>query len=255
MIDLHCHLLAGIDDGPSDIAGSIAMAQEHVRCGVRRVACTPHADWTTPNTPEQIAEGVDELRRALALADVKLDICAGAEVALTYALERSDEQLIGLRLGGSPWLLLEAPLGVGVGVEQAVGMVAMRGHRILLAHPERCPAFHREPAALRRLVESRTVLTQVTASAVDGAFGSKVRRFAEQMLDDGLVHVIASDAHDVDRRSPGLRESAVAARVGSRLDWLVDHIPAAILAGDRIPAVPGPEAPGGGRRRRWLRRD
>jgi protein-tyrosine phosphatase len=250
MIDLHCHLLPAIDDGPGTIDESIAMARAHVDAGVRCVACTPHVDWTSPNKAQVIAERVDELRVALAGQGIDLQVVPGGEVGLTRAIETDAEELSALRLGGGPWLLLEAPLGVHVGIDTAVSMVAMRGHRILLAHPERCPAFHRDLDALTRLVD-QGVLCQATATALTGQFGRTVQRVATRMVEAGLIHVVASDAHDDRRRPPGLREHVEQAGFGHLTSWLTEDVPAAILAGGAIPARPAAPAPA---RRRWWRR-
>ena len=250
MLDLHCHLLPGIDDGPPDTDGMLALARAQVAAGVRTVACTPHVDWDMPNTAAGIAEAVAAARAALAAAEVPLDVVAGAEVGLTRAAETDDAELAALRLAGGPWLLLEAPLSTAVGVERIVQSIAMRGHRILLAHPERSPAFQRDPEALGRLVQGG-VLTQVTASALTGAFGSTVQRFAERLMREGLVHVIASDAHDATRRPPGLRQALERTGRGSRGAWLTELVPAAIVAGEPIPPGPLLDEP---RARRWWRR-
>jgi protein-tyrosine phosphatase len=250
MIDLHCHLLPAIDDGPDALDGSIAMARAHITAGVRCVACTPHVDWSSPNQSDVIAQGVEELRAALAANEVNLQVVSGGEVGLTKAIDTDDDELTALRLGGGPWLLLEAPLGVHVGIDTAVSMVAMRGHRILLAHPERCPAFHRDLDALARLVD-QGVLCQVTATAVTGSFGRTVQRVATRMVDAGLIHVVASDAHDDRRRPPGLREHVEQAGYGHLAVWLTEDVPAAILAGSAIPARPSAPAPA---RRRWWQR-
>ena len=167
MIDLHCHLLPGIDDWPETLDAALALARGQVGAGVDRVACTPHVDWSAPNSSEAILPAVDRLSRALAAAGVGLEVVAGGEVGLKRAIKTDDDELTALRLGGGPWLLLEAPLAAQVGVESAVLTVAMRGHRILLAHPERCPAFHRDLDPLARLVD-QGVLCQVTATSLTG---------------------------------------------------------------------------------------
>lgn len=254
MIDLHCHLLPGVDDGPSDVGSSIAMARAHVEAGVHTVACTPHVDWEMPNRATAIARAVETLRAALRNAAVPLEIVAAAEVGLTRAAELPDDELKHLRLGGGHSLLLEAPLRGEVGVEQAVNFVAMRGHRILLAHPERSPAFQRDPDALRRLVDGG-VLCQVTATALTGQFGSTVQRFARKLMAEGLIHVVASDAHDVQRRPPGLREHIVEAGFETQVDYLTEIVPAALLAGKPLPPRPAGSVPAAGSpRRHWFRR-
>jgi protein-tyrosine phosphatase len=124
---------------------------------------------------------------------------------------------------------------------------------VLLAHPERCPGFQHDPGALRRLVE-RGVLCSITSSTLTGAFGRLPCRFAFALLSDGLVHNIASDAHDAERRPPDLRPglAATAARLDgfdARAAWLTQAVPAAILSGAPLPDPPAPLPRYGWRRR------
>lgn len=250
MIDLHCHLLPAIDDGPLELDGALALARAQVDAGVRTVACTPHVNWRFDLDAATIAAAVDAARAALAGAGIELELLTGAEVGLTRAIELDDDALAALRLAGGEWLLLEAPLEVAAGVEQAVRAMAARGHRILLAHPERCPAFQSEPDALRRLVDDDVVRCQVTASALTGAYGGPVERFALALLDDGLAHVVASDAHDAIGRPPGLREHLERSGRGELADSMAELVPGAIVRGEALPAPPPPRlAP-----RRWWQR-
>jgi len=241
VIDLHCHLLPGIDDGPRDVRGALALARAQVDAGVETVAATPHvsARWTT--RPEAIAQGVEQLRRELAVDRIPLAVVGGAEIDVQRAGELSDEELRALALGGGPWLLLEAPLVRNLPLEAVAHDLIRRGHRILLAHPERSPALQRDPGALRRLADAG-VLTQVTAAAFAGRFGGTVQRFARQLLEEGLLHSIASDAHDATRRPPGMREALRAAGLKELTPLLTEEIPAAILAGGELPPLPRPRA-------------
>jgi len=253
VIDVHCHLLPAVDDGPPDVEAALEQARSHVAAGVETVVCTPHVDWEWQVDAATIARRVDELRHALSEAQIPLHVEAGAEVGLTRALDLSDQELRRLRLAGGEWLLLEAPLAVSAAVEQPIAMVAMRGHRILLAHPERSPAFQRDPESLRRLVQSGTVRTQITATSLNGAFGSTVQRFARQLVREGLVDIVASDAHDARRRPPGLREAIVGAGFAEAAASMTVDAPAAVLNGGPMPARPA-VAGTGGRRWPWRRR-
>ncbi len=119
----------------------------------------------------------------------------------------------------------------------------------MLAHPERCPAFHREPQALRALV-SAGALTSLTAGSLVGRFGGEVRRFALGLVEEGLVRNVASDAHDSFRRPPGAATELEQACLGPLAEWLTGSVPAAILDGGEIPPRP-PFQPARVRRRRW----
>ncbi|HXE43736.1 MAG TPA: CpsB/CapC family capsule biosynthesis tyrosine phosphatase [Conexibacter sp.] len=237
MIDLHCHLLPGIDDGPDDLGGSLAMAQLHVRAGVRTVAATPHVSWDMPTEPAAIELHLADVRTALAAAQIPLEVVQGAEIDVHQAVNLSDEQLHALSIGGGPWLLLEAPLRKGAGFAPVARALLQRGHRVLIAHPERSPLLQDDPDALRALVRAGAA-TQVTASSFAGSFGRTVRGYAERMLEAGLVHSVASDAHDSLRRPPGIAEPLAAAGLGELAPLLAQEAPAAILAGDPLPPAP-----------------
>jgi protein-tyrosine phosphatase len=252
MIDLHCHILPGVDDGPHDLDEALAMARAHVEAGIRQVVATPHVTYDIPTEPATMARGVRELNIALGVEGIPLKVLPGAEIGLTRAADLDDDELRSLALGGSAWLLVEAPLRPVTGVTPVVQSLQMRGHRILLGHPERSPVFQRDPAALAELVHAG-VLTQVTAGSLVGRFGSTVQRFTEQLVADGLVHNVASDAHDPVRRAPGMRVEIEAAGYGERAAWWTEEVPAAMLAGRPIPTPPpmtGSPPP----HRGWLRR-
>jgi protein-tyrosine phosphatase len=252
VIDLHCHLLPAIDDGPPDLPAALALARAHVASRVTTVAVTPHVMPRTPTTAAQVTAGVAALEDELARADIPLALRTGGEVDLAWASVLSDEELSALSLGGAGWILLEAPLRQGTGVAGAITQVMARGHRVLLAHPERSPALQRDPKALGALVRGGVRL-QVTATALTGSFGTPVERYSRALVDEGLVHVVASDAHDDLRRPPGLVAEIAAAGLDAHLRaWTMD-VPAAILAGEAVPERVGP-APDRPRRRGLWRR-
>jgi len=203
VIDLHCHLLPGIDDGPADLGGTLAMAQAHVKAGVEVVAATPHVAWDMPNDAATIELRLADVRAALRAAELPLEVVGGAEIDVHQAVGLTDEQLRELALGGGPWLLIEAPLTQGVGLAPVVHALLDRGHRVLIAHPERSPLLQSDLDGLRALVRAGAA-TQVTAGSFAGSFGRTVRDYAERMLEAGLVHSVASDAHDSFRRPPGM---------------------------------------------------
>lgn len=252
VIDLHCHILPGIDDGPDNLAASLDMARAQVAAGVHTVVATPHVSWNYGNTAGSIASATDALQAAITDAGIPLRVLAGAEVALTRAVDLTAEQLAELRLGDSPWLLLEPPIAVdSPGIEGMIGMVQGRGCRILLAHPERCMAFHSDPDLLARLVRSGC-RAQVTAGALTGAFGRTVQALAMRFVDDGLIHVVASDAHDDAYRPPGLRPEIDGAGYAQLAAWLTTDNPSAIL--ENRPLPPRPACTVDRPRRGWLRR-
>lgn len=253
VIDLHCHILPGIDDGPDSLEASLAMARAQVAAGVHTVVATPHVSWNYGNTAGTIGPATTALQAAITAAGIALRVLPGAEVALTRAVDLNAEQLAELRLGDSPWLLLEPPIAVdSPGIEGMIGMVQGRGCRILLAHPERCMAFHSDPDLLRRLVGSGC-RAQVTAGALTGAFGRTVQALASRFVEEGLIHVVASDAHDDAYRRPGMRPQIDDAGYAPLAAWLTADNPSAILQNRPLPPRPA-FAPARPRRGRWLRR-
>lgn len=241
MIDLHCHLLPAIDDGPADLGAALALAQRQVDAGVRTVAATPHVNPSMATDAALMERAVEEMRTAVRAAGIPLEIVRGAEVDIRTAVELDDEELRRLTLGGGPWLLLEAPLAPGLLLEPVLGSLRARGHAILLAHPERSPTLQRDPAAAARLV-SNGVLMQVTTGGLTGQFGRTVQRFATQLVQEGLVHNVASDAHDVERRPPGLREPLERTGLGAAAQAWCAEAPAALLAGEPLPPLPAAAA-------------
>jgi protein-tyrosine phosphatase len=238
VIDLHCHVLPGIDDGPATMARSLALARAAADAGVSTLVTTPHVSWRYPNDSETIAGLAAELDRRLVEDGVALELRAGAEVAMTQLGEIAPGELARLHLGGGEWLLLEPPFTQVIGaIEEIVAVLQRRGHRVLIAHPERCPAFHREPGLLASLVRGGA-LTSVTAGSLVGRFGTVPRRFALQMVDEHLVHNVASDAHDLPGRAPGMAAELEQAGMAPLADWLTQAVPAAILDGGQIPPRP-----------------
>jgi protein-tyrosine phosphatase len=238
VIDLHCHVLPGIDDGPPTIEESLALARAAAAAGTRTIVATPHVSWSYRNDSQTIGRLVAELNTRLAAESVALDIRSGAEIAMTSALEMTNTELSALRLGGGPWLLIESPLTpTATGFDSVLLDLQGAGHRIVLAHPERCPAFQRNPDSLRRLVHAG-LLTSITASAFGGSFGSEVRRFANKLIREELVHNVASDAHNVGRRPPVIAAELERAGLGSLREWLTLSMPRAILDGEEIPPRP-----------------
>jgi protein-tyrosine phosphatase len=238
VIDLHCHILPGVDDGPATLEGALDMARAHVAAGVRTVAATPHVSWDMPTSSERVARDVPALQRELRAAGIDLEVTTGGELAVSRVGDLADDELRALALGGGPWLLVEPPLASSsLAFEAILHTLQGRGHRVLLAHPERCPAFQREPERLRALVDAG-MLCSITAGSLIGHFGSTVERFAHRLVRDGLVHNVASDAHDSVRRAPGLREAVEAAGYGDRAGWWCDEVPGALLAGTEVPDPP-----------------
>ncbi len=237
------------------------LARTAAAAGTSTIVATPHVSWRYPNDANTIAQLTNELNERLRAESIPLQVLPGAEIAMTRLLDIDPNQLRSLGLGGTSWLLIEPPFTpVVTGLDSILLDLHTRGHRILLAHPERCHAFHRDRAMLESLVRSG-VLTSITAGSLIGSFGTQVRRFALGLIRDGLVHNIASDAHDHAHRPPTIAAEIRHAGLDSLADWLTCQVPEAILENNKkIPSRPimdepvgaGPnEAP----QRKWWRRN
>lgn len=244
MIDLHTHVLPGIDDGPASVEGSLELARAAAAAGTTTIVATPHIAWDLPNTAQTVADGVAALQPVLDDAGIPIRLRTGGEVVITRAIDLDDAELTALRLGGGEWLLAECPLSTAVsGFENLLHQLQARGHRVVLAHPERAPALQRDPEILRRLVDAG-MLSSITAGSLRGDFGSTVRRFTLDLLEHDLVHNVASDAHDARRRRPGIADAFAAAEeelpgLGERQEWMTVDVPRAVLDGGPVPPPPG----------------
>jgi protein-tyrosine phosphatase len=254
VIDLHCHLLPRIDDGPTSLDESVEFARSMSEQGVQTVVATPHVRPDHPGVvPIELASRCDELRARLEAAGIELELLPGGELDLSTGLEMetSDLRLVSLGQRGRV-LLVETPYAPLVTLfEEALDRLRFAGFEVLLAHPERNPTFQRDPERLMALVR-RGLLVQVTASSLTRRpRESRSARLAHQLIADGFAHVIASDAHGlghIARESLADGVAAARRRVGSLADWMATEAPAAILAGE-IPSPP----PGESTRRGWRR--
>ena len=261
MIDLHSHLLPGIDDGAPDLEHALDLARAAADQGTRVLAATPHLRADFPDVrPEELAPRCDEIRAAIAEAGVELEVVQGGEAGVMWAVNASDDELRAGSYGARGTdLLVETPYGpLNDTFEQLLFTLPDRGYRLLLAHPENNPTFQRTPERLHDLVE-RGVLLQVTArSLIRSDHKRGPRPLAESLVRDGFAHVLASDAHSGHQlRPPALGAGAAAATllVGERRAlWMVEDAPAAILAGEALPEPPPAETAGRARKRGLLAR-
>jgi protein-tyrosine phosphatase len=257
VIDLHAHVLPGIDDGPVSMEEAVETAAVAAREGVRTLAATPHVRPDHPRVrPAELADRTAALRAACAQAGVEIELVSGGEIDLAWAQRADDATLAAASYGGRGHdLLVETPYSELVAsFEELVLRLSGRGFRVLLAHPERNPTLQRNPERLRALVDGGTLL-QVTAGALTRTDRrSRSRRLAVALLHEGAAHVLASDRHGAAIARIGLREGVEAAsrEAGARATWMATDAPAAVLAGDPLP--PPPAATPRRSRRRWPRR-
>jgi len=244
MIDLHCHILPGIDDGAADLSVSLEMARMMVADGVTAVACTPHIlPGLYHNSGPQIRDAAARLQAALDEAGVPLTLLTGADIHITPDL------LAGLRSGhllslaDTRYVLVEPPHHVAPArMEDLFFNLLAGGYVPVLTHPERLSWITSQYGLISRLVRSG-VWMQVTAGSLAGAFGRNAQYWAERMLDEGKVHFLATDAHDTQRRPPDLARGYELARrrVGTQeAEHLVFTRPRGVLANQSPSELPAP---------------
>lgn len=211
MIDLHNHLLPGLDDGSPDLDAALALARMAVADGIKWVVCTPHFHpGRHDNTCLQIRTACVQMESALLEARIALRIAAAAEVRfgdyILAAVEHDSLPFIG-EWEGRRVLLLELPHGqVPFGAEHLVDWLLAQGIVPMIAHPERNKAFMRQPSKLKPFV-ARGCLLQVTGASLTGYFGQQVQALASSLLEQGVVQVMASDGHNVRHRPAVLSEA------------------------------------------------
>jgi protein-tyrosine phosphatase len=235
VLDLHSHVLPGIDDGPQDVAGSVEILRAARADGIERIAATPHVRDDHPTTPERMESAVAGLN---ALGE-EVEVLTGAELDLRRLRTLDDAALRRFGLGGNPrLLLLETPFACWpLDLRGLVFDLEMRGFAVVLAHPERNPEVQDRPELLRELVDAG-VAVQLTAGSVDGRLGRRPAASAKELLDLGLAHLIASDAHAPSVRAIGMRDAAAAAGGGALARWLTYDVPHALLEGRPLPPRP-----------------
>jgi len=238
MIDLHSHILRGIDDGARTLEDSLDIAAAAVGDGIVTIAGTPHVrdDW--PTEPELMEERVAELRTELELVGIPLDVRTGGEIALDWLTRLTPEELRRFGLGGSRYLLVETPYyGWPRDLPGLLFSLLDQGFLPVLAHPERNADVAARPDLLVPLVEEG-VLIQVTAASVDGRIGRRAFECGRLLIRQGLAHLLASDAHHASVREVGMSDAAKRVGDPALARWLAREVPAAILADTAIPPRP-----------------
>jgi protein-tyrosine phosphatase len=239
-VDIHCHLLPGVDDGARTLEESLAMARMAVDDGIGTIVATPHQLGNfAQNRGDELRRRVTSLQQALEAEHIPLNVLAGADVRIEAGLSE------GLRNGDvlsladrRKHVLLELPHELYLPLEPVLDDLARLRMVGILSHPERNQGLLRRPDLLPPLVE-RGCLMQVTAGSLCGTFGPAPQKLAEQMLADGLVHFVATDAHGVRSRRPLMRRAfeRVAELTDSEtaLD-LCCHNPAQVATGHPVPS-------------------
>jgi protein-tyrosine phosphatase len=237
VIDLHSHVLFGVDDGPETLEGSLAICSAAAADGITVLAATPHVRDDYPTTPELMESRLAEVQAAVG---DRLTIVPGGELDIAE-LSRPTDELHRFALAGNPgYLLVETPyFGWPLDFPDRVFRLASVGIRAVIAHPERNPDVQERPELLERLVVGGA-LAQLTAASVDGRLGARARKTSELLLDRGLAHLIASDAHEASVREVGMGSAAAAVGDEALARYLTADVPRAIVEGGALPERPEP---------------
>ncbi len=209
MIDIHSHILPGLDDGAKTIQDSIAMAQEAYEDGIRTIIATPHHKNGVFNNPSEIViEKVKELNLALSERGINVRILPGSEVRAYGEMVEDLKQGKLLTFNqNNRYIFLELPFDhVPKFVEQLVFDIQLAGYVPIIPHPERNSAFRENPIMLYHLIK-RGALSQITACSLKGEFGKKIQKFSFELIEHNLIHLVATDAHGTGRRGEVLTEA------------------------------------------------
>lgn len=233
MIDIHCHILPGIDDGARNAKESLRMAKIAAADGVKKIVATPHVKETI-HSAGFLKKCVAKLNEVLKERQVPVEILYGADVSALLA----PEDLKGYTINNTRFILIEFPYThIPLNARDILFNLVLCGLTPIITHPERNPSVIRNPETLLSLLTG-DVYVQITADSLTGNFGNKIQECACFLLKKGAVHFIASDAHSAKVRRPVLSEAVSVAEkiVGKeKARMLVEDNPLAVISGKHIP--------------------
>ena len=247
-VDIHCHLLPGIDDGARDEDAALAMARMAVADGIRTIIVTPHQQGIyAANRGDDIRRRTTEFQQRLTRTGIPLTVLPGADV-------RIEDGMLGRLASGEVLsladhrrhVLLELPHELYFPLEPLLKMLYRQGLVGILSHPERNRGLLGRPELIGPLVD-QGCLMQVTAGSLLGTFGSDSQRLAESMLVQGMVHFLATDAHGPNSRRPRMQQAyqrVCELTDGQTASLICKHNPARVAGGKKVsshlPSLPAP---------------
>lgn len=253
MIDLHCHILPGIDDGASSDAESLSMARRAVEDGIHTVVATPHTlNDVSTNPPTEVSRHVSHLREMLLRENIPLILCPGSDMHICVKMaERIKKGEAGTINDGGRYVLVEFPVQtIPPDSHEELFQLKLNNITPIITHPERNTVFQHQTGILYDWV-SKGCLVQITAMSITGEMGEDAMQCAHRLLELRLAHVIATDAHSSDNRPPVLSAGVEAAAqiLGSlqEAQAMVEDRPAAIIAGKPVD-IPAPRQ---SQKKRW----
>lgn len=208
-VDIHCHCLPGVDDGPASISEALMLCRALVAEGVVKVVATPHqlGRFEGRNDSNNVRKAVRSLNNLLRERGVSIEIVPGGEVRVDERICRllKDDKILTLADGGK-YILLELPHDVFINIEPLIRELVFAGIRPIISHAERISALTREPDALLKWLGCSAVF-QITASSLLGDFGSKAEKTSWDFLTHGYAKFVASDSHNTHSRKPNIRDA------------------------------------------------
>jgi protein-tyrosine phosphatase len=238
-VDIHCHCLAGLDDGPTTMSDSVALCRKMVEDGIGVAVATPHlfGGFKDCNEAAKVREAVRLLNEMLKDDGIPLNVLAGSEVHVDERLWPFVKEGRAMTLAdGGRYILLELPSQVSVDIRPLLTDLASAGIQCIISHAERIAPF----AAPRRTLLTwmdRSAHLQITASSLMGYFGRRVQSIAWRFLESGWAKLVATDAHDLYDRRPRMRPAfeRIAARLGKDVAHLVcSENPSRVVRGQDV---------------------
>ncbi len=220
-VDIHCHCLPGLDDGPAAMSESLSLCRALVEEGITTAIATPHqlGRFSECNEAAQIREAVSVINEELKSNDIALSVRAGADVRVDERICQllEADKVLTLADDGK-YILLELPFEIFIDIAPLLVDLASMGIQAIISHPERHAGLTKEPGTLQKWLEYSAHL-QITAGSLLGAFGPTAKMFAWELLSSGLVSFVATDSHDLKGRSPCMRSAFghISSKLGEKL--------------------------------------